>query len=122
MFTVTRTAPDRLDVEFGGKLDGEAMKRALDELVEKSEGIHDGCMMSRVRGFEMPTLEALMVELSRLPAMMKFIRKFRRCAVVAEPRWVKIASQIEGALIPGLAVKGFSPDEEADAEAWLAKN
>jgi hypothetical protein len=35
---------------------------------------------------------------------------------------VKIASEIEGAQIPGLEIRAFNSDQEADAEAWLAED
>ena len=61
------------------------------------------------------------MELARLPELFKLIRKFDRAAVLADKKWVKTASEIESALIPGLEIKGFDPDEEAEAEAWLAQ-
>ena len=45
--------------------------------------------------------------------MFGLIRKFDRCAVLADQKWLKTISEIEGALIPGLDIKGFNTDEEA---------
>lgn len=42
MFKVERSSEDRLDIQMNGKLDNEGMLKALDELVEKSEGISNG--------------------------------------------------------------------------------
>ena len=77
-------------------------------------------MLYRVRDFDLPTLGAIGVELSRLPEAFRFIRKFDRAAVLVDKDWVKKASQIEGALIPGLKIKAFNLDEEEEAENWLA--
>ena len=33
MFSVTRNGPNRIDIEFSGKLDSNEMKTALDELL-----------------------------------------------------------------------------------------
>ncbi|MDH3431620.1 MAG: STAS/SEC14 domain-containing protein [Gammaproteobacteria bacterium] len=120
MFTVTPNGPNRVDIEFSGKLDSDEMKIALDELASKTQDIENGRMLYRVGDFQLPTLGAIGVELSRLPAMFGLIRKFDRCAVLADKKWIKTVSQIEGALIPGLEIKGFGPDQEAEAEAWLA--
>ncbi|KIH77507.1 SpoIIAA-like [Geoalkalibacter ferrihydriticus] len=119
MFTVHRKSDNRLDIQFGGKLDRDAMKVALDDLVAKGEGIEHGRMLYRIGDFDMPTLGAIGVELSRLPQLFRFIRKFDRAAVVAGKQWVRKISEMEGALIPGLTIKAFSSDEEAQAEAWL---
>ena len=119
MFKVERISPDRLDIEFGGKLDSIEMEMALDELVDKAEDIEHGKMMYRIGDCKMPTLGALAIEFSRLPGLFRFVRKFDRAAVIAEKRWIKKASEIEGVLIPGLEIKAFGLDQEDEAEQWL---
>jgi hypothetical protein len=71
--------------------------------------------------FQLPTLAAIGVESSRLPALFSLIGKFKRCAVLADENWLKAIGELEGDLIPGLEVKGFDPNNEMLAEAWLAK-
>ena len=122
MFTVTPKGPNRVDIAFSGKLDSEEMKRALDELIDKTQNIENGRMLYWVGDFQLPTLAAIGVEFARLPSMFGLIKKFDRCAVLADQSWVKAISEIEGKLIPGLEIKGFDPDQEAQAEAWLAEN
>jgi len=120
MFKVVRNGANRIDIEFSGKLNSDEMKVALDELFSNAKDIEHGQMLFRVGDFAFPTLGAIAVELSRLPEAFRFIRKFDRGAVIANKNWVKKASEIEGALIPGLEVKAFDLDEEAEAENWLA--
>ena len=120
MFRVTPNGPNRIDIEFGGKLDSDEMKVALDELISNAKDIRHGRMLYRIDDFEIPTLGALGVELSRLPDLFRLIGKFDRAAVLADKKGVKTASEIEGALIPGLEIKAFNRDQEAEAEAWLA--
>jgi hypothetical protein len=59
------------------------------------------------------------VELSRIPQLFRFARRFDRMAVVADKAWVRTVSELEGVLIPGLRIKAFGLDQEAEAEAWL---
>ena len=122
MVRVTPNGPNRIDIEFSGKLDSDEMKVALDELLSKAKDIKNGRMLYRVGDFKLPTLGAIGIELKRLPGMFGLIRNFDRCAVLADQQWVKTVSEIEGALIPGLEIKGFDPDQEAEAEAWLAQD
>ncbi len=74
-------------------------------------------MLYRIDDFALPTLGAIGVEMSRLPELFELIGKFDRSAVLAEKKWIQSASELEGALIPGLTIKTFDLDEEA--EAWL---
>jgi len=122
MFRIIINGPNRVDIEISGKLDSDAMKAALDELAEKTQGIKNGRMLYRVGNFELPTLGAIGVEFSRLPSLFGLIRKFDRCAVLADKKWIKTVGEIEGMLIPGLDIKAFDSDEEAAAEAWLAED
>ncbi|WP_079202691.1 STAS/SEC14 domain-containing protein [Pseudomonas sp. CC6-YY-74] len=121
MFKVMRNGENRIDVEFSGKLDSAEMRVALDELIEQSEGIEHGLMLYRIGDFSLPTLGALGVELSRIPQLFRFVRRFDRMAVVAGKEWLRKASEIEGALIPGLQIKAFDLTQEEQAEAWLRR-
>jgi len=119
MFQVTRKGNNRIDIEFSGKLNSDDMKVALNELISKAEGIEHGRMYYRIEEFDLPTLGAIAVELSLIPELFRFIRRFDRAAVVAGKDWLRKMSEIEGALIPGLKIKAFGLHEEAEAEAWL---
>jgi hypothetical protein len=120
MFRVEIIGENRLDVDFSGKLDSDDMKAGLDELFEKSKDIVNGRILYRIGEFDLPTLGALGVELSRLPELFGLIGKFDKVAVVANQHWVRKAGEIEGALIPGVEIKAFEHDDESEAEAWLS--
>lgn len=120
MFKITRVNDSRLDIEMSGRLNSEQMEKALDELVEKSEGIERGRMLYDVVDYHLPSLGAIAIEFSRLPSMFGFIRKFDRAAVLTDKSWLKKASELEGALFPGLEIKAFGRDRKAEAEAWLS--
>jgi len=119
MFHVTRIGDRRIDVDFSGKLDSNDMRFALDELMRKSEGISHGQMLYRIGDFDMPTLGAVGVELSRIPELFRFVRRFDRCAVVSAKDWIRRASEIEGMMIPSLKIKAFDLHEIDQAHQWL---
>lgn len=119
MFKVSQVGKDRLDITMSGKLNSEEMKEALDELVNKAKDIHDGKLLYDVVDFHLPSLNAIAIEFSRFPAMFAWIRKFKRAAVLTDKTWVRKISELEGALIPGLDIKGFERDQKDEAVAWL---
>ena len=119
MFQVARRGENRIDIEFSGKLDSQAMRAALDDLLFKSEGISHGRMLFHIGEFDLPTLGAIGVELSRLPQLFRFIRRFDRCAVISGKEWVRRASEIEGTMIPGLTVRAFDEHQGTEAHSWL---
>ena len=95
MFKIDHNRPNRIDIEFSGKLDKAQMKTALDEFVSQTKNIEHGRMLYRIDDFKLPTLGAIALELSRLPELLRAVRKFDRAAVLADKAWVKTASEIE---------------------------
>ena len=120
MFNVIPNGINRLDIELSGKLNTEEMKIALDELVSKSKDIENGKMLYDVIDFHLPSLGAIAVEFSRLPAMFGLMKKFDRAAVLTDKTWLKKVSEFEGALYPGLEIKAFDRDQKEEAEDWLS--
>jgi hypothetical protein len=119
MFKIKTNGMNRLDVEMSGKLNSEDMKIALDEFVRKSMNIENGKMLYEIIDFHLPSLGAIGVEFSRLPAMFGLMKKIDRAAVLSDKTWLKKVSEFEGFLIPGLEIKAFNRDQKAEAETWL---
>jgi hypothetical protein len=120
VFKVTLRDNKRLDIEMSGSLNSEEMRRALDELVNMSEGIVHGRMLYDVVDFHLPSLAAVAIEFSRLPSMFGFLTKFERAAVLTDKTWLQRVSEFEGRLFPGLEIKAFAREQREQAEAWLA--
>jgi len=121
MFKIIPKGLNRLDIEMSGKLNAEDMKIALDELVSKSKNIKNGKMLYAIVDFHLPSLGAIGIEFSRLPAMLGLMKKFDRAAVLTDKAWLKKVSEFEGALYPGLEIKAFKRDQKTEAEDWLSR-
>ncbi len=119
MFKVTQRGDHRLDIELSGRLDSDEMKAALDDLIDKSDAIENGKMFYDIIDFNMPSINAIAIELSRLPELFGLIKKYSKVAVLSDTSWIKKASELEGMLIPGLDIKAFDREQRADAEKWL---
>jgi len=119
MNTVSRTGDDRLDVIVSEKLDADGATQLIDAMIKHAEGIENGRMFIDIEEFEMPTLGALKIELSRLPEAIRFTRQFSRVAVLSGETWVNAISSLESKLIPGLVIKSFRRDQRYQAESWL---
>ena len=120
MFKVTPNGIDRLDIQLSGKLNAAEMKIALDEFVDKSKHIEIGKMLYEVIDFHLPSLAAISIVFSRLPEMLRLMKKFKRAAVLTDKAWLKKVSELEGALFPGLEIKAFDRDQKSEAQAWLS--
>jgi hypothetical protein len=121
MFQVHRESDQLLRVTMSGTLDSEKMAKALDDLIEQSQGMQNGIMLFDVVNYHMPSIGAIEVELARMPAMFRFIKQFSRVAVLTDKSWIKTISELEGLLFPGVTIKGFSRDDKSSALAWLSE-
>lgn len=111
---------NRLDLEFSGKIDSAEMQAFVAEFVSQAESIEKGKMLYRIHDFDIPSMGALMVELSHLASLFRAVQHFERVAVLADEKWIRKMSELEGKLFPHIEIKAFLPENEANAEAWLA--
>lgn len=119
MLNITKVDGNRLDVEFGGKIDSAQMTAVLDEMFAALADMEHGLLLYRIGILEMPTMGAIGVELANLPKIFRMIRKIDRIAVVCDQDWIQAWAEIEGKLIPGVEMKSFDLDEEDEALGWL---
>lgn len=120
MLKITKHSADRVDIDLSGSLDADAMRDGLDKLIAASEDVRNGHMCYRITDFSLPTMGAIGVEMTRLPKLFGLLGKFDKCAVLTDSDWLRKAAEFEGALFPGLEIKGFELDEHDKAEEWLA--
>lgn len=119
MLTITKPSENRIDIELSGSIDADAMRQGLDDLIAQSEGVTQGRMLYRITDFELPSLGAIGVEFSRMPKLFGLLGKFDKCAVLSDTSWIRKAAEVEGALFPGIKIKGFEMQDVDGAEAWL---
>ncbi|WP_373078803.1 STAS/SEC14 domain-containing protein [Zhongshania sp.] len=120
MIEVIHNSGNHLDIVINGKIDAAGMRSALDALVTESENIEGGTMLYRIEDFQFPSLAAIAIEFSRMPKLLKLIKKFERIAVLSDKKWLQKISEIEGKFFPGLDIKAFDFKDLERAEAWLA--
>jgi len=119
MFIVTKPAANRVDIAVSGEIGSAAMDEGLKELLELSEGVENGRMLSTIASLTLPTVGAVGVEFQYLPKLFGLLGKFDKCAVVSDAAWLRTAAEIEGKVFPGIEIKAFQPSEHDSAEAWL---
>ncbi|WP_420403290.1 STAS/SEC14 domain-containing protein [Nisaea sp.] len=122
MIRIAKTAPNRIEMEFeGDSIDEDTMQNAIEELIALTKDMEHGQLLYRLQRFPWPSLAAIGVKFGHLPDLFKMLGRFDRCAVLSDESWLRTASDIEGALIPGLEIKGFRMDEAEAADAWLTR-
>ncbi|WP_373087969.1 STAS/SEC14 domain-containing protein [Zhongshania sp.] len=119
MLEIFHGAGNRIDIVLNGKIDAKVMKKALDDMLKESENIEDGVMLYRIEDFQFPSLAAIAHELSRMPTLLKLMKKFKRIAVLSDKKWLKNISELEGKFFRNLEIKAFDFKDIELAENWL---
>jgi len=121
MLSVNKNGDNHIELHLSGKIDSETMKTGLDDLLKLSEDIQNGTMLYTIESFDLPSLSAITVKLKKLPELFKLISTFNKAAVLTDKHWLRVISELESLLVPGLEIKAFTLDEKEKAEAWLAE-
>ena len=111
--------PGIIQIELNGEIDAAGMESGLNKLLELCEDLDNGKLFYQITDFKMPTLAALGVEFMMMPKLFRLISKVDKAAVLTDEHWIKTASVIEGALIPGLEIKAFDLGEDDAAMEYL---
>lgn len=66
-----------------------------------------------------PPLSAITLELANIVPLMRWVWRLNRIAVVSDEAWIRAASRIESALLPGVTYAVYDAPETEAARAWV---
>lgn len=119
MIEMLKSEPGLIAARFAGSLGREETDKLMDQ-VEASLAAQDKThLYIEVEGLPMVALEALPSYIPRALALLGKLGRFGRIAVVSDRPWVRLATRIESALLPGVSYETFEPGERAQAMAWV---
>jgi len=121
MLTFTPLSPRAIAIIAEGHFTAADVAPALDQLAALLDTTPQLDILADVRGSPSVALSAVVEELKHLPLIIRLIRAIDRVAIVADAEWVRTASRIESALIPGLHYEVYERKDEAHARAWLLR-
>ena len=89
---------------------------AFDDILSRDERVSVLLDMRTLQGVTVSTLAKDLVE---GVGLLSKVHLFDRAAIVTDTKWLSIAAEFEGALLPGLEVKAFASDAIDEANEWL---
>lgn len=120
MFTLLDSPDDVIAVRVADHIasaDIDTMMDRLETLMARHDKVHVFVETQSIDGIEIDGLPGYFKR--ALPLFGK-LAHFGRVAIVADQSWVRIATQIESALLPHINYRTFEPDERDWAFAWVA--
>lgn len=121
MLTFTPLSPRAIAIAAEGHFTAADVAPALARIETLLDTTPQLDILADVRGSPSVALSAVVEELRHLPLIIRLIRAIDRVAIVADAEWVRTASRIESALIPGLHYEVYERKDEGHARAWLLR-
>ena len=119
MMEILETEPGVIAAKFSGRLRSEDFEE-ITTLVERSLEEHERThIYVEIHDNFSVDLGALAANAPRGAAMLTKLDRFGRIAVVTEQRWVRWATKIESAILPGISYETFDLADHSEALAWV---
>lgn len=119
MITIEEGEGDVLVARVTGHLETAELEQIAHRIERSLEARPQTHILAEIVGFSGFDPAALTDYLPRALRMLGKRERFGRIAVVADQQWVRAATRLESALIPGLRYEVFTPDERDQALAWV---
>lgn len=119
MLITTRLSEKQITVTMDGPLDTTGMSLALDDIIEKTQGMSRGQAQFTITEFHWPSAVTILMELVNLPALVTLVNRLDKCAVMCDMDWVEQMEKVDNNIIPSLTLKAFRSHEQDAAQAWL---
>ncbi|HET9639258.1 MAG TPA: STAS/SEC14 domain-containing protein [Allosphingosinicella sp.] len=119
MMEILETEPGVIAVKFSGRMRAEEIDEVatlVECSLEANERTHVYVEIHDNFSFDVGAMAAY---LPRGAAMLTKLDRFGRIAVVTEERWIRWATKIESAILPGISYETFELAEHVEALAWV---
>ena len=113
-------APHVVAFRLEGQITADDVGRAI-RLIEARLQEHEPVsLIIEVGDVKAVTVAAMVEDLRHGLGQIRHLGRYHRVALVAAQGWLRAAAQVEGAVLPGVEVRTFTPAEQIDATAWAS--
>lgn len=119
MLELMETRDDVLAVTISGQITGDDLATTMERLEQafaRHDTVHVFVETRSLAGIELSDLAG---HVARAMPMFGKLQRFGRVAVVADQGWVRGATRVESAVLPGISYRVFEPEQRDEALAWV---
>jgi len=107
------------EITIYGAFTSEDMARLVAFVGEQNAAGRGGNVLFDLVSLADFTLAAVLAELPHVPALMQWVYRLGRIAVISDEDWIRSAARLESALLPGVAYAVYDEDQAGTARAWV---
>ena len=108
-----------VQLSVNGPITSETLQSSYD-WIETAQSANDNlqlCIEMQADNFS--DLAEASQQFRNVGTVLRRAHEIDRCAVITDSSWLRNSAKVEGAVIPGLNIMAFAPDESETAGKWL---
>jgi len=120
MHEFMQSADDTIALRLSQKITGadlDAIMDRLSEVMAENAKVHVYVETNCLNSIEIASLPSY---ITRAMSLFRQLNRFGRVAVVADQAWIRVATRIESALLPGISYRTYSLEDRDAALAWVS--
>ncbi|MGY6552553.1 MAG: STAS/SEC14 domain-containing protein [Erythrobacter sp.] len=102
-----------------GEITAEDVARFIAFVQEQNAAQAGGNILFDLVSMASMPLGVMASEVGQLPAMMQWLYRLDRIAIISDEEWIRTAARLESALLPGVSYAVYDADEAERAKAWI---
>lgn len=122
MIDIERIAPSAHQILVYGEVSQEDVSKLVEFVAAQNAAEAGGNVLIDLVSMAQFSLVTMAAELVHLPAMLGWLARLDRIAIVSDEDWIRTAARLESALLPGIAYAVYDADELERARAWVLDN
>ena len=107
------------EIAIYGAFTSEDMARLVAFVNEQNAAGRGGNVLFDLVSLADFTLGAVLGELAHVPALMQWVYRLDRIAVISDEEWIRSLARLESALLPGVVYAVYDEDQAGTARAWV---
>jgi hypothetical protein len=118
MLEVIDSPDNAIAIRLSGKISGADLDRVMDRVDRLMAGSGKVHVFVETAGINAIEISGLPSYFARAMPLFGKLDRFGRVAVVADQPWVRVATRLESALLPGISYRTYLPEQRDEALAW----
>lgn len=122
MIDIERIAPNAHQILVYGEVSQDDVGKLVAFVTAQNTAEAGGNVLIDLVSMAQFSLVTMAAELVHLPAMLGWLARLDRIAIVSDEDWIRTAARLESALLPGIAYAVYDADELERARAWVLED
>jgi hypothetical protein len=119
MITIQPISTNAHEIIIYGTFTSDDMAQFVAFVREQNASVRGGNVLFDLVSLADFTFAAVVGELAHIPALMQWVYRLDRIAVISDEEWIRSAARLESALLPGVTYAVYDEDQAGTARAWV---